>query len=114
LEGFGVGAAVLNAGYGMHNQVVFGFLFALTAPVGIAIGVSLQGILNTNSPAYLMTLGIVNSIAAGMLIFIAFEHMNAFRNKGNWLRKQGLSAHLLCFGSFVVAGSALLVVAKWA
>lgn len=98
----------------MHNQVVFGFLFALTAPVGIAIGVSLQGILNTNSPAYLMTLGIVNSIAAGMLIFIAFEHMNAFRNKGNWLRKQGLSAHLLCFGSFVVAGSALLVVAKWA
>ena len=104
----------MNAGYNMKMHLVFASLFALTAPLGIAIGVGLQGVLNTNSPEYLMTLGIVNSIAAGMLIYVAFEHMNAFRNKGEWLRKQGLATHLICFGGFIFAGAALLVVAKWA
>lgn len=104
----------MNAGYKMKMHIIFALFFALTAPIGIAIGVALQDVLNTNSPEYLMTLGIVNSIAAGMLIYVAFEHMNAFRNKGEWLRKQGLATHLVCFGGFIISGAALLVVAKWA
>lgn len=114
LEGLGVGAAVAEARMPFHTALWLSLGFALTCPVGIALGVGLRSQLNENSSTYLFLLGFVNAVASGMLIYTAFLHMNAFSSRGSWLRKQGWFVQLLCCVAFCAAGACMLVVGKWA
>lgn len=114
LEGLGVGAAVADAQMPLTTVIWMSLGFALTCPLGIAIGVGLRSHLNENGPTYLFLLGIVNAIASGMLIYTALVHMNAFASRGRWLRQQGWLVQLLCFAAFCAAGASMLVVGKWA
>jgi solute carrier family 39 (zinc transporter), member 1/2/3 len=109
LEGMGVGAAALQGEYSMRALLSLAILFAVTAPLGIAVGVGLHSKLNTESPVYALTLGAINSIAAGMLIYIAFTHMNVLATKGRWLRSRSSLAQAICLGA-LVAGAALMMV----
>lgn len=114
LEGFGLGAATLHAKYPLRTELLLSFLFAGTAPIGIVMGIFLQENLNQHSTGYLLTVGFINACAAGMLIYIALEHMNAISSKGKWLRSQPWSYQAYCLGFFAVASAALMVVGKWA
>lgn len=114
LEGFGVGAAAMRGKYSMKMYMVLALCFGITAPLGIAIGIILHESLNEDSQAYLFTVGIVNAIAAGMLIYIALEHLNTLSSRGRWLRRQPWSHQLLCLSCFVLGSAALMIVGRWA
>lgn len=114
LEGFGVGAAVVDARYSRKWAALYTAGFTLTAPLGIALGAGLRSAINPNSAAYLYTVGFVNAIAAGMLIYVALRHMNAFDTQAAYLREASWRVSLLCFASFIVFGVASMLVGKWA
>jgi len=114
LEGFGVGAAAMRGKYSMKMYIVLALCFGITAPLGIAIGIILHESLNQNSQAYLLTVGIVNAIAAGMLIYIALEHLNTLSSRGKWLRRQPWRHQLLCVSCFVLGSAALMIIGRWA
>jgi hypothetical protein len=62
-----------------------------------------------------LTTGIIDSIAAGALIFVALgDHMNACRSQAGWLRAQSMLVQMACFGAFFVGAAALLVIGLWA
>jgi zinc transporter 1/2/3 len=89
--------------------------YALTTPIGIAIGIAVRYSLNTNSVPMLMTTGILDAISAGTLIFLALgDHMNALKSQGGWLRVQRIPIQLACFASFFIGAAVLLVLALWA
>lgn len=69
LEGLGVGAAALEAQF--RGAKLYGLAagFSLTAPLGIALGVGLHRVLRGTDPRYLYTLGVVDAVAAGMLLY---------------------------------------------
>jgi zinc transporter 1/2/3 len=114
LEGLGVGAAAMDAQY--KGKSLFGLAsgFALTAPIGIALGVGLHSIIKEADPRYLFSLGIVNAIAAGMLLYVAVEHMNALSSQGAWLRKQHWSLQLLVIVCFAAGAAAMIGIGRYA
>lgn len=114
LEGFGVGAAVIKGKYSRKIEMFYALLFSFTAPIGIIMGIVLHSSLNTNSTGYLMTVGFVNAIASGMLIYIALEHMNAIASNGKWLRRRPFIYQVYCLGMFAICSAALMIVGKWA
>lgn len=86
----------------------------VTAPIGMALGVALHSALPKNDPTYLMVLGIVNAIAAGMLLYVALIHMNALSNKADWLHRQPGHVQALCIGAFFLGGAAMMAVGVYA
>lgn len=114
LEGLGVGAAAVEGQFSTSKLLVLSAGFALTAPAGIALGVGVHSVLSSHDPHLLMALGIVNAIAAGMLLFVSIQHMNALSNRGRWLRQQSVAAQLLVLASFCAGGAAMIAVGKWA
>ena len=113
LEGMGVGAMALQGEYSMGALLSLAALFALTAPLGIAVGVGLHSRLNTQGPVYALTLGAINSIAAGMLIYIGLTHMNALATKGRWLRSRSALAQAICLIALVAGAVVLMVIGKF-
>ena len=114
LEGFGIGAATVEGQYSRTMELLLAFGFSITAPLGIAIGIILHESLNQNSSGYLFTVGIVNAIAAGLLIYVGLEHLNAISSRGSWMRMQKWHWQAICLGSFVLGAVALMVVGKYA
>ena len=45
--------------------------FCLTTPVGILVGIGISSVYNEDSPTALVVEGILNSVAAGILIYMA-------------------------------------------
>lgn len=114
LEGFGIGVAAMRCKYPFKIEMGLACMFSITAPIGIVMGICLQQSLNQHSTGYLLTVGFINAIAAGMLIYIGLEHMNAISQHGAWLRRQPWAVQAYCLGFFVLASAALMVVGKWA
>lgn len=115
LEGLALGSACVHAGLRTRTTLLLAVLFALTTPVGIAAGIGVHRSLDGNSTPLLLTTGILESLSAGTLIFLALgDHMNAIRAHGDWLRVQSLAIKLTCFAAFFTGAAALLVIALWA
>lgn len=114
LEGLGVGAAALEGQFSIKQLLVLTAGFSLTAPLGIALGVAVHHTLNQHDPGFLIALGCVNAMAAGMLLYVAIEHMNALSNNGVWLRRQAVWKQGLVLAAFIAGGAAMAVIGRWA
>jgi zinc transporter ZupT len=82
--------------------------FSITAPIGIAVGIILDQSLNQSSTGYLLTVVIVNAIAAGLFIYVGLEHLNAISSRGSQMRIQSWYCQAICLGSFVVGAAVLM------
>ena len=82
IEGFGVGAATIEAQYDRLTETMLALAFALTTPIGISIGIILQMTLNTASQGYIITVGTCETVGAGLLLYVGIEHLNALRSRG--------------------------------
>lgn len=115
LEGIALGSNAVESGISTRMVVILAFVYSLTTPVGIAVGIAVRSSLNMNSVPSLMVTGILDSIAAGALIFLALgDHMNACKSQAGWLRTQRIVTQLACFAAFFIGAAALLVIAIWA
>lgn len=91
-------------------------VFALTTPLGMAIGIGVLDQFNGSSAATLIAIGTLDALSAGILAWSAVVEMWA----GDWMvkggelaRADGLTAAVGGFG--LVAGMALMsFLGKWA
>lgn len=115
LEGLALGSTAVEAGLRLRTTLILALAFAFTTPVGIAAGIGVRNSLNASGAPMLLTTGILDSISAGTLIFLALgDHMNAVRAHAPWLQTQPLGVKLMCFAAFFTGASALMVIAIWA
>lgn len=112
-EGFALGGCMVVADFRIISYVVMSCVFALTTPVGIAIGLGVSSTYNPNSKAALGTEGVFDSISTGILIYMALVDLIAvdFQSKRiRSSRKLQISAYLATFAG----ASCMSVLAIWA
>ena len=115
LEGVALGSMASESGFGWRVILSLAGIYSLSTPTGIAIGIGVRESLDTNSSSYLYATGILDSISAGALIYLALgDHMNSVRNQAGWMRKQNVWTQLSCFAAFYIGAAVLCVIAIWA
>ncbi|RWW38685.1 hypothetical protein BHE74_00056064 [Ensete ventricosum] len=68
---------LLQARFDFKAMVTMGLFFSLTTPAGIAIGTGISSVYNENSPTALIVQGLLDSVAAGILIYMALVDLLA-------------------------------------
>lgn len=71
-EGVALGSRLSDTNLGLWNEVLLGAIFAVSAPVGIAIGIGVVTGLNTNGQAFLLVQGVLDGICGGILLYTGF------------------------------------------
>ncbi|XP_010922621.1 zinc transporter 8-like [Elaeis guineensis] len=112
-EGIGLGGCVVQANFRVRSMVTMMLFFALTTPLGIAVGIGISSTYNENSPTALTVEGVLDSAAAGILVYMSLVDLLAedFKNprvQSNWRLQLVLSASLL------VGAGLMSLLAKWA
>ncbi|XP_042488864.1 zinc transporter 8-like [Macadamia integrifolia] len=112
-EGMGLGGCITQANFKSRAVVVMALFFSLTTPVGIAVGIGITNVYDENSPTALIVEGVLDSAAAGILIYMSLVDLLAadFMNpkfQSN-LRLQ-IGAHI----SLLLGAGCMAVLAKWA
>ncbi|CAL9752532.1 unnamed protein product [Musa acuminata subsp. burmannicoides] len=108
-EGMGLGGCIVQ----FKAMMTMGLFFSLTTPVGIAIGTGRSSVYNENSPTALIVQGLLDSVAAGILIYMALVDLLA----ADFMHPRVQSKPKLQFALNVslLAGAGLMaLLAKWA
>ena len=115
LEGIALGSATAESGLGNKVVLLFAAIYSVTTPIGIAVGIAVHESLDTSSPAMLYTVGILDAIAAGALIYLSLaDHMNALRVHAKWMRRSTPATQVACFAAFYIGATVMLILAIWA
>ncbi|XP_043690221.1 zinc transporter 1-like isoform X1 [Telopea speciosissima] len=112
-EGMGLGGCISQARFGSRPVAAMALFFSLTTPVGIILGIGITNTYNENSLKALVIEGVLDSAAAGILIYMALvdllaaDFMNS-RMQNNWRLQFGANISLL------LGTGCMSILAKWA
>jgi zinc transporter 1/2/3 len=67
----------MQAQFKGFSTLLMAFFFAITTPTGITVGAGIASFYNPNSPRALVVEGILDSISAGILIYMALVDLIA-------------------------------------
>ncbi|KAG0517300.1 hypothetical protein BDA96_09G077400 [Sorghum bicolor] len=76
-EGFALGGCIAQAQFKNLSAILMTSFFAITTPAGIAAGAGLTTFYNPNSPRALVVEGILDSVSAGILIYMSLVDLIA-------------------------------------
>ncbi|XP_022131321.1 fe(2+) transport protein 3, chloroplastic [Momordica charantia] len=76
-EGFALGGCISQAQFSTLSTSLMAAFFAVTTPVGIAIGAAIASSYNPNSTGALVAEGILDSLSAGILVYMALVDLIA-------------------------------------
>ncbi|XP_057477608.1 zinc transporter 4, chloroplastic-like isoform X1 [Actinidia eriantha] len=76
-EGFALGGCISQAQFKTLHATLMACCFAFTTPAGIAIGTGISSFYNSNSPRALIIEGTLDSISAGILVYMALVDLIA-------------------------------------
>ncbi|KAK3133954.1 hypothetical protein QOZ80_6AG0543220 [Eleusine coracana subsp. coracana] len=112
-EGFALGGCISQAQFKSFSALMMAFFFAITTPAGITVGACIASFYNPNSPRALVVEGILDSMSAGILIYMALVDLIA----ADFLSKRMRSNPRLQAGSYValfLGAMAMSSLAIWA
>lgn len=92
---------------------LMGLAFILITPIGIAIGIGIRQSFSQNGKASLLSVGILNSISAGILLYTAFKLIATDFVDGP-LRRAKWSKVVAAFLAVIAGLICMSVLAKWA
>lgn len=76
-EGIGLGGCIAQAAFESGSTICMALFFSLTTPLGVAVGIGITNIYDNSSPTALITQGMLNACAAGILIYMALVDLLA-------------------------------------
>ncbi|PIA43045.1 hypothetical protein AQUCO_02000473v1 [Aquilegia coerulea] len=76
-EGFALGGCISQAQFKRLSTILMACFFAITTPLGIGIGTGIASLYNHNSPRALVIEGMLDSISAGILVYMALVDLIA-------------------------------------
>ncbi|XP_057431956.1 zinc transporter 4, chloroplastic isoform X2 [Lotus japonicus] len=76
-EGFALGGCISQAQFKTSSATIMACFFALTTPVGIGIGTGIASVYNPYSAGALVAEGILDSLSAGILVYMALVDLIA-------------------------------------
>ncbi|KAH9620999.1 hypothetical protein KSS87_021902 [Heliosperma pusillum] len=110
-EGFALGGCIAQAQFKNLHSMIMACFFALTTPGGIAVGIGLASFYNPASPRALVIEGILDSMSAGILIYMSLVDLIAAdfmskRMRSN-TRLQAVSYFALFLGAALMSSLAV-------
>ncbi|KAG5493753.1 hypothetical protein JIQ42_02128 [Leishmania sp. Namibia] len=74
-EGIALGSRLVDAALRPRTEYVFAAIFVLSAPFGAVFGIICvhENVINIKGSSYLLTQGILDSVCAGILLYIGFQ-----------------------------------------
>ncbi|XP_061374884.1 zinc transporter 4, chloroplastic isoform X2 [Gastrolobium bilobum] len=76
-EGFALGGCISQAQFKTSSATIMACFFALTTPVGVGIGTGIASVYDPHSPGALIAEGILDSLSAGILVYMALVDLIA-------------------------------------
>jgi zinc transporter ZupT len=117
-EAIALGAQIANLKTAtLKSAVSMVIFYSLTTPVGIAIGIGIHsGTYNPKSVASLLSSGILDSLAAGVLIYVAIVNLITAEMGANAHAFYSLSSRLklLYFTALYLGATAMAIIGRWA
>lgn len=74
-EGIALGTRIAIMPGGFIRKVLLGAAFAITTPIGMAIGIGVLSKFNGNDPSTIIAIGTLNAFSAGILLWIGVTEM---------------------------------------
>ncbi|WVQ83154.1 hypothetical protein IAT38_005292 [Cryptococcus sp. DSM 104549] len=113
-EGLALGARIaLLEWISKARAIVMGLAFTFITPIGVAIGIGVRKSFSQNGKSSLLSVGILNSISAGILLYTAFKLLSSDFTEGP-LRDAKLYKILTAMAAMVAGLIAMSVLGKWA
>ncbi|KAI3468129.1 hypothetical protein Pfo_024792 [Paulownia fortunei] len=112
-EGFALGGCISQAKFRSLHSTLMACFFALTTPMGIAVGIGISSVYNANSPRALIVEGILDSISAGILVYMALVDLIA----ADFLSKRmscNLRLQVVSYFALFLGASLMSSLAAWA
>ncbi|CAN8327128.1 unnamed protein product [Cochlearia groenlandica] len=76
-EGFALGGCVAEANLTPRGSAIMAFFFTITTPIGVALGTAVASSYNSYSVAALVAEGVLDSLSAGILVYMALVDLIA-------------------------------------
>ncbi|KAL3500734.1 hypothetical protein ACH5RR_039827 [Cinchona calisaya] len=112
-EGFALGGCISQAQFKTLHATIMASFFAITTPLGIAVGTGISTSYNPNSPRALIIEGIFDSISAGILVYMALVDLIA----ADFLSKRmscNLRLQVVSYIALFLGAGSMSLLALWA
>ncbi|KAJ2763330.1 hypothetical protein IWQ57_005586 [Coemansia nantahalensis] len=116
-EGMAVGSRVSTLEFGRHTfalRTLNAAGFALTTPLGQAIGIGIHQSFAPRSPSSLLTMGVLESLSAGILMYSAIVNLLVEEFATSEFAAFGRTLRAVCFAATYLGCATMAVIGKWA
>ncbi|KAK7047150.1 hypothetical protein VNI00_006815 [Paramarasmius palmivorus] len=116
-EGLGLGTRIAELVWPTHDalrKVFMGVAFALITPIGVAIGIGVHKSYNPNSVSALASIGILDALSAGILLYTALVEMLAHDFIHGELKDASVLRAAAAFFFILIGALGMAVIGKWA
>ena len=96
------------------RKIILGLAFAVTTPIGMAIGTGVLTEFNGNDPATIIAIGTLNAFSAGILLWIGITEMWFKEWWYGPLAHAGIAKTVVGFFSLVLGLVLMSLLGKWA
>jgi len=112
-EGFALAGCISQARFGVLRSTLMASFFAITTPISVGIGIGISSFYNHNSPRALIIEGILDAIAAGILIYMALVDLIAAEFLSKRM-KSNLGEQIVSFVALFIGAGLMASLAAWA
>ncbi|XP_076926479.1 zinc transporter 4, chloroplastic-like [Bidens hawaiensis] len=112
-EGFALAGCISQARFGTLRSTLMAGFFAVTAPISVGIGMGVSSFYDHSSPKALIIEGILDSVSAGILIYMALVDLIAAEFLSKKMRSN-LGVQMVSFVSLFIGAGLMASLAAWA
>lgn len=113
-EGFALGSRIAMIPSSFLRKAILAAAFAVTTPIGMAIGIGVLSSFNGNDPSTLIAIGTLNAFSAGILLWVGLAEMWFVEWFHGPLAHAGPLKAGICFVSLVAGLVLMSFLGKWA
>ncbi|KAJ2853295.1 hypothetical protein FB639_006562 [Coemansia asiatica] len=116
-EGLALGSRIAQIRYKKHaflRAALNSAVFMLITPLGMVIGIGVRYSYQPNSPGALISMGVLDSLSAGILIYTGLVNLLAEEFGTLEFRNYRRIFKVACFASCFVGAAIMAVIGKWA
>ena len=113
-EGFALGSRIAMLPGKFVRKTALGLAFAVTTPIGMAIGIGVLSTFNGNDPSTIIAIGTLDAFSAGILLWVGVVEMWFVEWFQGSLANSNASKTIICMLSLVGGFVLMSLLGKWA
>ncbi|KAJ2848345.1 hypothetical protein IWW36_003355 [Coemansia brasiliensis] len=116
-EGMALGSRISALQFRRHPLLLClanAAIFAVTTPLGQAIGIGMRHSFAPRSPSSLLSMGVLDGLSAGILMYSAIVNLLVEEFAAAEFRQAQSSRRIVCFAAMYLGCAAMSLIGKWA